>query len=262
MVNKAVLGILVVVVVASLGVGILIGMQLGGGAAPADGGSDGGGCGSDGSGGATTTPTNGTANATATPTNGTANATATPTPATPTPTLTPERTTVPPRRFDEREIALAVVDGINEEIREPRGLATLSGRSRTAGQLSVMADNHSISMADEGKVIHEINGNNSADRYRANDLYDTCKFESNTGEFIVSADDNQLEAIGRTVAGRTYDDGQFNANETAVAQAIVEEWRTSSTYRQPFLYENIEHVGVGVEITRAGDVYVTANVCS
>jgi hypothetical protein len=119
-------------------------------------------------------------------------------------------------------------------------------------------------MADIDEAIHRIDGQNSADRYRSNDLYDRCRWSAPDGNALVTADRNALEAVDRTVAGEPYRRGgerQFNGDERAVAEAIVDNWWNSSTYRPRVTRPNADQVGVGIEITRRGDVFATANFC-
>jgi len=134
MVNKTAIGILGVVVVASLGVGVLIGMQLGGGTgspvstSPADGGR-------------TATPASDQTD------DGGGDGTATPSEST-----NERQTTIPARQFDEEEIANHVAEFVNEE-RETQNRTRLATGDATATRVSRMASNHSVAMADHGSAI-------------------------------------------------------------------------------------------------------------
>jgi uncharacterized protein YkwD len=247
MVNKAAFGVGVIVLLAAVGIGVLIGMQIGGAS----------GAGLDSPGDATPTPR---ADRTAIPT-ATAEPTAT---ATPTPTMTAQYTDVPPRVFNEQNVTEQILTEINEH-RQAEGLDTLSASGATSETLRRMADRHSDAMAREGRVIHTIDGQSSADRYRDNNLYGQCEMRSAGGGYIESADNNRFEAIGYTVAGQPYsDDGQrrFNGNDSQVAHAIVSDWLDSDIYRDRLTLANANRVGIGVEITNTGNVYATVNVCS
>lgn len=262
MVNKTVLGISIVVLVAALGVGVVVGMQLGGPAAtPQDGPAE-------------QTDTGGDdrdageeSTSTATPTNESAvTETGTET-ATPDSTATPQQTErepyVPAQYYDEAEIQQFVVEFVNER-RQNRQLDAMSATGTTANQLSSMARGHSVAMAEEGRTLHEIDGVDSADRYRRNNLYESCKFQAAGKSYIRYPEGGNFEAIGKTVAGHVYtDDGQerFNGGEREVAQAIVENWFESRTYRDRLTYQNAERMGVGINVTEQGDVYATANIC-
>lgn len=207
---------------------------------------------------ATATPS-GPATATATP-----YPTLTPTPSpSPTPTATPELTEVPADSFDEREVERLVVEYINER-RSAANYSTLGVDGATADRLTEMARGHSVDMADLGEAIHRIDGAKSADRYRESDLYDRCRWPAADSDSLVTADDNALEAVGTTVAGQPYtkdDERRFNGDEAAVARALVDSWWATDTYRPRLARPNASVVGVGVEITRRGDVFATVNLC-
>ena len=251
MVNKTAVGLLGVIVVASLGVGILIGMQLGGGAV--DAGTDA----SPSQDAVTETPASAEPNSTAA------------TEAPPTETATPaeshaeQRTTVPARQFDESEIADHVATFINQE-RRNQDRSRLKVGDGTAESVALMAGNHSVAMADAGTVAHEIDGVSTAGRYKRNELFERCKFKSPEGSYI-STPDEEFELIGQTVAGRHYrDDGaeQFNGDERAVARALVDAWNESAEYRERLLVPGPTRIGVGIEVTQGGKVYATADVCA
>lgn len=240
--NKVVMGVLGVIVLVSMGVGVLIGMQLGdeGGANPIGGAADSGSAG---------TPT-------------------------PIPTATPgqssdgsgqstDRTTVAPRRFDDGEIRAEVGRLVNER-RAEEGLDPLRTDGQTAARLERMGTAHSVAMADAGRVSHDVNGTDSEGRYRNAGLYGTCQFESAAGTYIIDASDNRLETLSWTVAGREYEDlgrTKFNGNETAVARDIVRKWYRRAEFKERLSYENAQRLGVGIEITQDGTVYATGNLC-
>ena len=201
---------------------------------------------------------------TATPT-ATATATSTAT-ATATPTAR-RRTAVPLRAFSERRIEVLVVEALNQW-RAGEGLEPLEGNGTTARRLREMARGHSVGMADKAEVTHVVDGNASADRYENHDLFRLCKWKAAGRDAIVDPGnngyqetDNAFEAIGRTYAGREYGDGQFNGDERAVANAVVEQWQSDLYFPRRLLLPNATHVGVGAEITQSGEVYVTADVC-
>lgn len=259
MVNKAALAVLGVIVLVSMGVGVLIGLQLGGSGSPV-----GDGAGDSESEGPTPIPTD-TSTATSTPT---PTATATAIPPTEEATTTTERsfddrTTVPARRFDRRDIEREARELINERRRE-NDLEELVISGNTVDTITEMARRHSNAMADEGRLSHTIEGNTSESRYRDAGLYDTCQFTNAGDSYVIAPDDNSMESLARTFAGRPYQDGprtEFNENETEIARELVETWFENAVYRERLTYENAQHVSVGVEITRDGTVYATANVC-
>ena len=245
MVNKTAVGLLGVVIVASLGVGVLIGMQRGGGADTAT----------------TTVPSSGDQTGTPTPSqSGTSSSSTTETPAG---ESTEQRTTIPARQFDEGEIASHVAEFVNQE-RQNRDLQRLETGDATSTTVAAMARNHSVGMADAGNVTHEVEGVDTAGRYRQNELFERCKFKSPEGSYIRQPDE-EFELIGMSYAGTPYqDDGeeQFNGDERAVARAIVDDWMQSSEYSERLLVKGPTRMGVGVEVTDGGKVYATMDVCA
>jgi len=230
MVNKSLLALAVVVLVAIFGVGVLVGTQIDGAALSTPAASDGG----------------------STPTDGTTGTTPTATSAEPTPTP------VSPESFDESAIAGRLVTLINEA-RAQENVTQLSTTGNTAGTLAAMAQNHSDAMAAAGEVNHTIDGQNSYDRYESNDLVDRCSF-ARGGTTIESPTRDRFEAVGQTVAGQP-GGSEFNANDTAVAEALADDWLSTLPYSQRLTLDGAERVGVGVTITEAGDVYATVNLC-
>lgn len=246
MVNKTALGLLGVVVVASVGVGILIGMQLGGTTGSP----------------ATTVPSAGDSTPTQTPTGAQAG---TDSGATQTATGDESRryTEIPARQFDEGEIAAHVATFVNEE-RRAANESSLTTNDATADRVAAMASDHSVAMANNGTASHVVEGVSTARRYKNHDLFDRCKFKSQEGSYIDQPDE-EFELVGATYAGVAYEaDGetQFNANERDVARAIVDGWTESSTYSERLLVPEPTRMGVGIEVTSTGKVYATVDVCA
>jgi hypothetical protein len=178
------------------------------------------------------------------------------------------RTNILPRRFDRRRIEVLVVEEINER-RRAEGLEPLTGNGTVAKHVRTMARNHSVNMADEGVVRHQVNGTTSTARYRDYNLYRTCRWDAANGDYIIASDKNgyeanksALEAVGRTYAGREYGDGQFNEDERAVAEALVDAFFSDYRFDQRLTLPRATHAGVGAEITQAGEVYVTVDLCN
>lgn len=244
MVNKTAIGILGVVVMASLGVGVLIGMQLGGGtSAPV----------------ATSPAVDGE---TATPANDQTNDGGDEA-ATPSESTNERQTTIPARQFDEQEIANHVAEFVNEE-RKAQNRTRLATGDATATRVSRMASNHSVAMADHGSAAHKVDGVSTTKRYRNHDLYERCKYKSPEGSYIATPDE-KFELVGTTYAGTHYEaDGQerFNGDERAVARAIVDNWNESGTYSERLLTRGPTRMGVGVEVTSTGKTYATVDVCA
>lgn len=245
MVNKTAVGLLGVVVVASLGVGILIGMQLGA------------------SGDAATNVSPSTTGATETPAGDEPDSTSSTGTATPAENPTEQRTAIPARQFDEREIAVHVAAFVNQE-RVNRDRSELTTDDATATRVSAMAANHSVAMADAGSVSHDADGTSTTGRYKNHELFERCKFKSPEGSYIRQPDE-KFELIGMTHAGSHYqDDGKerFNGDEEAVARAIVDDWTESSTYSERLLVKGPTRMGVGIEVTDGGKVFATLDVCA
>lgn len=280
MVNKAIVGILVLIVLTSLGVGVLIGTQIGG---SGDGVTDAAtettddGAESTAADGDSSEDTNSTGNETDVAENetGTQNESGTPTPdgtststatatATPTATPTPTQTTIASYEFDESTIEREIVEDVNEG-RSERGLATLGTSSSTAKAVRNMVRAHSQTMAEERIVAFQTDDYaNASARYKGHDLYERCKYQDSDGGFI-QAPENSFQAVGKTIAGREYeDDGttRFNRNEGMVAEAIVSDWFSSSTYSRPLTNDEVEIIGIGVTVTDDGEVYASAAICS
>lgn len=180
-------------------------------------------------------------------------------------TATPPRTPMLIRRFDVEEIE-AELRRLLDEWREERGRQPfVQAEGNLVADLDGMARNHSVAMANRGATVHEIDDRSSADRYRAHDLYWNCWFKSDSGTYFLTPDDNGLEVLGKTYAGRTYRDGvestDYNANETAVARDVFDGWMDARPYRDRLAYRNASRIGIGIETTRDNEVYVTGNLC-
>ncbi|MBV0923327.1 CAP domain-containing protein [Halomicroarcula limicola] len=243
MVNKVLIGLAGVVLLSAVSVGVIIGSQLDGGLASAP----------------TETPTESQGNI--------ETATATPAPATATKTATPvrteRRTSISPSRFNETAISTYVATYLSDA-RAAEGIDRFETGGRTAKRVEAMAQGHSEAMAEARNAAHTIDGVTSAERYENHDLTQYCEFKSAEHSYIETPRRNRFEAVGATVAGQTYEangETQFNANDSAVAQAIVNEWLRSDTYRERLFLDNAERLGVGVVVTDDGDVYATANIC-
>ena len=214
---------------------------------------------------ATLTPTpTATLTPTATPTTvPTPTATATPT-VTPEPTPTPTRTPMLIRRFDTEKIE-SHLRGLINDWRDERGLDRFSQpEGAVVRKLDRMATAHSVDMADLGKTVHRIDNRSSAGRYRAADLFETCQFKKRGAQYIVTPTRNRLEVLDKTYAGVRYrgpDGPRYNDNESMVAQAVFENWRTNSVFRDRLAYANATRIGIGIETTDKNEVYVTGNVC-
>ena len=175
---------------------------------------------------------------------------------TPTATATPE-----PDALRSANLSAAIADRVNAE-RSARGLSAMATTGTTVRDLETMARNHSRSMAELGYATHYNGDNRSADRYRRNELYTRCQFESNAGEYVVTAELDRLETLSKVDASSyvdRYDDPDALSED--LPREIVDDWFDSSSARETLTYENAERVGVGLEITPDDQVYVTVNLC-
>ncbi|QLH84498.1 CAP domain-containing protein [Halosimplex pelagicum] len=193
----------------------------------------------------------------------TATATSVPTvTAEPTPTAT--RTPALIRRFDTAESERHLRRLINDW-REDRGLEPFTNPDGTVvRKLDRMATAHSVDMADLGETVHRIDNRSSAGRYRAAELFETCQFKKSDAQYIVTPTRNRLEVLGKTYAGKSYrgpNGTRYNGNESMVAQAVFDNWRTDSVFRDRLAYANASRIGIGVETTERNEVYVTGNLC-
>ncbi|MFB6179699.1 MAG: CAP domain-containing protein [Halorientalis sp.] len=264
MVNKAAVAVLGVIVLVSMGVGILIGMQLG---APNGGqASDGGG------GGPTPIPEQG-GTPTPVPTAGPGNSS--PTPQSQQDDRSEQQgTTVDVHRFDADAIESKMEQRINEK-RRAHGHPELDTTGLLAKRVKHMAENHSRAMVDEGKAIHKADGVSVAQRYRDAGIYGSCQFQPNDGGAAISPS-REFENIAKVYAGKPYviingvaqvrysessDNTYYHENDTAVANAIVDRWFNNRFLDDRLLYDNASSLGVGVEIADSGAVYATADVC-
>jgi hypothetical protein len=259
MVNRAVVGVFVGVLMIALLVGVGIGTLLGGG--------------TNGGGGGTPTLTDVNPTPFGTPTTTTTaatarteSATATATPR-PTPTERPTPTAVPLAAFNESEIEAGILAFVNE-YRRDRGLVPLEHPDAytTIKRLDRLTANHSTQMARYGLVKHDIN-QSVEERFHDYEVYGSCTWESAGGGHVVKPDNpraTQLSVVGKTVAGRTDEKGRFNANETAVARAIAGDWFTDpypNVADEKLSLEKARLFSVSVEVTAEGDVYAAGAIC-
>jgi uncharacterized protein YkwD len=140
----------------------------------------------------------------------------------------------------------------------PDSTTSFSTDTKTAVKLDMLAKNHSKDMVQSGTVSHDVGNGDSEARYRKAELYQRCQFQEQ--EYIANAKRNRFESVAR-VSVDEYRGGSAETTEKNVANVIVEDWFNSITYRDRLRYENAQHLGVGVEISKTGNVYATATVC-
>lgn len=258
MVNKAVVGVIGIVLITTLGVGALVGLQ--GGGAPAEDGDPN----DDGNGG----PADGTATDATSPDgaagNGTAgNGTAT----TPTGTPAPDALALTRSEFTAAEIEANLTSRLNEW-RTGEGLERLEiGPGTTKEKLQAMARAHSANMAAAGTVAHGIDNDTTRTRYEANDLYYACGFKPPNKQYTAlpgQPDVQQFEWISGTAVETSFSRDRgilFHENESAVATTIVDQWAGDEATEYGLLSPNYGKAGVGVNVTRDGTVYATVHLC-
>jgi hypothetical protein len=150
---------------------------------------------------------------------------------------------------------------INDQ-RDSEGLQRITNEGNTAERLKEMAQAHTENVSQRGFTSHEYEGNNSADRYRVWDLYQTCKFQSDGGGYIVSPDQDQLEVLGQYNASQ-YDEPGLSSDEIAdrIASDIADNWWDRYYPDERLTYVNAERAGIGVVVTEQDEVFVTVNLC-
>jgi len=256
MVNKAVVGVIGVVLITTLGVGALVGLQGGGG--PADDASPNANDGNGNDDGNAETP-----------------------PEEQSPADDPEQTRQPSEStpvdhdvtirssdFTRQEIEENVTVEINEwRAAEGQGSLQFSG-SATSNNLQAMARAHSDRMAAAKLTAHTIGNSTIEDRYRTNDgLYHTCGFEPPGENYIAQPGDanpQTFEWIASTEAASSFSEQEgirFHQTESSVATELVEQWRGAEHVDNGLLSANYRPAGVGVNVTRDGTVYATVHLC-
>jgi hypothetical protein len=247
MVNKAAVGVIGVVVIVSLLVGVLVGMQLGGGETPA-------------------ATTNGDEN-----TGGESSAVQTTGVNTTGGNATIEAAAYTPidaDQFNREKIERKIAKGLSDE-REKVGRPPFIYDDTTGRQLRAMARDHSDKMAKFNTVGYIVDNQSTADRYVATDLANRCSFgHEDIGWVYNAAEDRNNEifdVFARTKAGQPYQyngSTQFNKNETAVAEAVVRKIMDDPKMNESIRRKGPEHIGVGVRITPNGRVYASGNICA
>lgn len=235
--NKALVVVLGAIVLISVAVGGLVGMQVAG-----DGG--------DGSTSGAETPTP-TPAATPTPTS-TSTATPTPTP-TPTPeaaddpTPTPTPTPTPlSESIDAESVEAELVAGINGEVRSDRAAL------KRHDTLDEMARFHSDNMRDQGYPDHDAAGYSTMDRYEEYEEADRCRILSDNERSYRTGE--EIEVIGRVPADR-------DTAEEEIADRLIAQWLEDSSATERLRYENADELGVGVTVDDRGYVYATVDLC-
>jgi uncharacterized protein YkwD len=240
MANKVLILVLGAVVVTSLVVGGLLGMQFagdGGDVVPEE----------------TATPAvEATATTTAPPTS-------TPTASTPSegsgtattaePTATPEPTpTFSPADVNATAVEHHLRVGINEEVRA--GADPL----RNEATLDEMAQFHTDNMLAQGYPAHAAGGYSTKARYEKFDRYAHCRVPNDNNAGI--RDGEELEVIGRISLNTSAD-----LNETRIAERLLDDWADDETAMERLGLRNADRAGVGIAVSSDARVYATVDLC-
>lgn len=251
MVNKAVVAVIGVVLITTLGVGALVGLQGGG---PADDGAPNDDTGN-GETGATATPNGTMGNGTVAPPNATAA------------NESGDEIALTRSEFTTNGLEANLTAELNEW-RAQEGLEALeTGPGTTKEALKAMAREHSTRMADAGTVAHKIGNDTTKNRYEAHDLYHACSFKPPGKQYTAlpgAPDVQQFEWVGGKEVNTTFSREQgilFHENESMVADSILEQWRGDDALQYGLLSSNYGKAGVGVNVTQDGAVYATVHLC-
>jgi uncharacterized protein YkwD len=236
MVNRSLVLVFGAIVLTSVAVGGLVGMQFGGSGDGAD--------------------RQGTeANATATPTPDDGSDDSTPTPDEPTPTATP----TPDGGSDESTPA-PLSESVDRSAVEAELLASINGDVRTGRDslvredtLDEMARFHSENMESQGYPSHDAAGYSTKARYEKFEKYSSCRIPSDGGRSVRTGE--EIEVIGRL----TVDDS--DVDESALADRLVEKWLDDAGATEKLRYSNAAEVGIGVVVSDRGGVYATVDLC-
>jgi len=242
MANKVLILVLGAVVVTSLVVGGLLGMQFagdGGDVVPEE----------------TSTPAveataTTTALPTSTPTPSTpADGSETATTAEPTATPTPEPTpTFSPSGVNTTAVERHLRIGIDEEVRE--GADSL----RYEATLDEMAQFHTDNMVAQGYPAHAAAGYSTEARYEKFDRHAHCRVPNDNNAGI--RDGEELEVIGRISLNTS-----GNLNETGIAERLLDEWTADETAMERLGLRNADQAGVGIAVSSDARVYATVDLC-
>lgn len=234
MANKLLILVLGAVVVASLVVGGLLGMQFAG-----DGGDD------------PLTTTQPTAATTAAPTDSQPSTTA----GEATETATPAATTTPTpgSTFSPESVNATAVEYhlralIDAEVRE--GGQPLDEETT----LDEMAQFHTDNMVEQGYPAHDAGGYSTRARYEKFDRYSYCRVPSDNNAGI--RDGEELEVVGRVTLNLSED-----PTEREIARQVLDDWSDDETYMKRLSLQNAEDAGVGVGVSQDARVYVTVDLC-
>jgi len=134
-------------------------------------------------------------------------------------------------------------------------LEELTTYGTTADKVTVMTRAHSEDLRERGEVWADGKEENVGSLYKEHDLDQTCKFKNNAGGSILTPGyDARFLAVQQVDV--------TTANESQLADHIVDEWLNSLEHDDKFDYEHATRLGTGVAIDEwSGKAYVATSVC-
>lgn len=243
MVNKSLVLVFGAIVLTSVAVGGLVGMQFGGSGDGADR------LGTEANATATPTPDDGSDDPAPTPDEPTPTATPTPDDGSddPTPTATPTPTPLS-ESVDRSAVEAELLASINGDVRTDRDSLV---REDT---LDEMARFHSENMESQGYPNHDAAGYSTKARYEKFEKYSSCRIPSDGGRSVRTGE--EIEVIGRLTV-----DDDSDVDESALADRLVEKWLGDDGATEKLRYSNAAEVGIGVVVSDRGGVYATVDLC-
>ncbi|MFC7155002.1 CAP domain-containing protein [Halomarina halobia] len=230
--NRVLLVVIGGLVLASMAVGGLLGMQLSDGSAATDASSDGSANDTDGANG-----TGGADGTDGTDAGGAEGA---------------DEPEFSAEEVDAAAIEREIVAVVNAEVR-----ADVAGEDPTLARgeaLDEMAQFHSDNMAAQGYPSHAAAGYDTLGRYERFDLYGQCRVPDDTRSGV--REGRELETISRVEL-----DATDVPDERAIARTVVTRWTDDPDARTKLTYRYADRVGVGVTVTDGGHVYATLDLC-
>ncbi len=185
----------------------------------------------------------------------------TPTPV-PGPDQTQDQTTQITPRPPDRQLQNVLLSAINDyRIRHNR--SSITNTEAPSARLKKMATNHSQHMATVGSARISLRGSTSSERYRDAGLIDVCPFPSNSGYSTINPSVGELELVANPIKSPPYENVEagYNGDMSKATDKALSTWIESNQDRRKLLYKNAEQAGIGTVITDSGSVYITVSLC-
>ena len=179
------------------------------------------------------------------------------------PNQTPyENTQTTSPQSPNRQLQDVLLSTINS-YRIQHGRSPLDNTGPPTDRLRQIATNHSQDMATVGVARISLRGSTSSDRYSEAGLNKRCSFPSNSGYSTIDPSVGKLELVANPVRAPPYEnvEGGYNGDPSTVAESALKTWTSSNQDRRKLLYKNAEQAGIGVVITNRGSVYLTVSLC-